>query len=81
MQPRWCRPKARAMLNGYAQKVKADVAEGGCRKGKDGTWESSLTISWFGGVPVHGTGKAAGKKAAGNAAAFQLLSQIASQQQ
>lgn len=46
------------MLNEYAQKVKADVAGGACRKGADGMWEASLTVSWFGGAPVRGVGKA-----------------------
>lgn len=66
------------MLNGYAQKVKADVAEGACKKLSDGSQEAVLVLSWFGGAPVRGSGKAPGKKAALNAAAFHILTQISS---
>lgn len=75
-EPEACKGKAKGMLNGYAQKVAGEVMED-VHKSPEGLWSASVELDQPVREPVRATVQMAGKKAALQAAAFRVLTQLA----
>jgi hypothetical protein len=74
--PKAFKVKAKAMLNGYAQKVQGEVAEH-AHKSAGGLWSGTVELDQPAREIVRATSNTAGKKAALRAAAFDVLKQLA----